>query len=80
VEGWAYLRVGELGKSNELASSYAAKYAVTRNEFKEPTSPLPTNADVFMGYWGHLNPRIIYGLSRGYPSGWDYTVKDSPGK
>jgi pimeloyl-ACP methyl ester carboxylesterase len=33
VEGWAYLRVGDVKKFDELASSYAAKYGV---EFKEP--------------------------------------------
>ena len=38
VEGWSYLRGGDLGKFNELAASYAAKYTVAREEFKEPTS------------------------------------------
>jgi pimeloyl-ACP methyl ester carboxylesterase len=39
LQGWAYLRAGDIGKFNEFASSYAAKYAVAKEEFKEPTSP-----------------------------------------
>ncbi|CAN7312890.1 hypothetical protein LJR220_001658 [Bradyrhizobium sp. LjRoot220] len=36
VEGWGYLRSGELGKFNEVASSYATKYKVRNSDFKEP--------------------------------------------
>jgi hypothetical protein len=42
VQGWAYLRTGDLEKFNELASSYATKYTVAKEDFKEPVSPLPT--------------------------------------
>ncbi|VIO79115.1 lipase/acyltransferase domain-containing protein [Bradyrhizobium ivorense] len=38
VEGWAYLRGGDLAKFNELASSYATTYAVSKDSFKEPAS------------------------------------------
>lgn len=40
VEGWAYLRKGDLTKFNELASAYATEYAVTKDSFKEPISEL----------------------------------------
>lgn len=60
VEGWAYLRDGDLAKFNELASSYAAKYAVTKDEFKEPTSPLPTSADLENFFaWRKSYPREV---------------------
>lgn len=38
VEGWAYLREGDLAKFSELASAYAIKYAVTKEEFREPAA------------------------------------------
>jgi pimeloyl-ACP methyl ester carboxylesterase len=74
VEGWAYLRGGDLGKFNELASSYAAKYAVTKDEFKEPTSPLPASADMenFVG-WGSSSPQhyMVYSPPRRTTWGFD---------
>ncbi|KJC51100.1 hypothetical protein UP09_03415 [Bradyrhizobium sp. LTSP885] len=45
LEGWSYLRGGDLAKFNELAASYATTYAVTKDEFKEPVSPLPNDVD-----------------------------------
>jgi hypothetical protein len=36
VEGWAYLREGDVEKFNELASQYAAKYSVAKDDFREP--------------------------------------------
>jgi pimeloyl-ACP methyl ester carboxylesterase len=36
VEGWSYLREGDVAKFNDLASSYANKYAVAKDEFREP--------------------------------------------
>ena len=36
VQGWAYLRNGDIAKFNEAASSYATKYSVSKDEFKEP--------------------------------------------
>ena len=41
--GWSYLRGSNLGKFNELALSYATKYALTKNDFKEPAAPLKKN-------------------------------------
>lgn len=38
VEGWAYLRGGDVTKFNELASAYATEYAVTKDNFNEPAS------------------------------------------
>jgi pimeloyl-ACP methyl ester carboxylesterase len=45
LQGWSLLRVGDVAKFNELASLYAAKYAVSKEDFKEPTSPLPNKLD-----------------------------------
>ena len=39
VQGWAYLRMGDVAKFNEVVSSYATRYKVAKEEFKEPTSP-----------------------------------------
>ena len=36
MQGWAYLRNGDIAKFNEAASSYATKYSVSKDEFKEP--------------------------------------------
>jgi pimeloyl-ACP methyl ester carboxylesterase len=68
VEGWAYLRDGDLGKFNEIASSYVAKYAVTKSEFKEPTSKLFA-PDVEVGW--DPSDRIMY-------SPWSKTYRLSP--
>ena len=45
VEGWSYLRGGDLGKFSDLASSYATKYAVTKEEFREPRA-LPSELQI----------------------------------
>ena len=51
IEGWSYLRYGDIAKFNELVSSYSTKYAVTKSEFKEPASRLPNDIDArFLGW------------------------------
>jgi pimeloyl-ACP methyl ester carboxylesterase len=60
VKGWAYLRDGDVGKFNELASSYAAKYAVTKDEFREPTSQ-PVGGGTEYGRALRYDPNPAYG-------------------
>jgi pimeloyl-ACP methyl ester carboxylesterase len=42
VIGWAYLRTGDVERFNTVATAYSTQYAVSKDEFKEPKSPLPT--------------------------------------
>ncbi|WP_298241637.1 hypothetical protein [uncultured Bradyrhizobium sp.] len=49
LEGWAYLKDGQLEKFNERASSYAAKYAVSKDAFKEPASSWSTAVGTYKG-------------------------------
>jgi pimeloyl-ACP methyl ester carboxylesterase len=36
ITGWAYLRSGDIDEFNKLASSYAEKFAMAKDDFKEP--------------------------------------------
>jgi pimeloyl-ACP methyl ester carboxylesterase len=56
VQGWAYLRAGDTEKFNNLAASYAAKYAVAKDDFKEPTSRPPNQLDLERYLAGSGNP------------------------
>lgn len=62
LEGWAYLKDGQLEKFNERASSYATKYAVSKDAFKEPASSLAATIeyDKVLGSGG-----IVYGQAVG---------------
>lgn len=62
IEGWSYLKAGDLTKFNELASAYATQYSVSKDNFKEPIAP---SADLssLIASWPtrHPNERIYMG-------------------
>lgn len=70
VQGWAYLRTGDLGKFNDFASAYAAKYAVAKDDFKEPSSP-PLTTEFELGgglvYRGYGQTGVV---NAGAPAGY----------
>jgi pimeloyl-ACP methyl ester carboxylesterase len=47
VKGWAYLRSGDLDQFNRLATSYANKFAMTKDDFKEPATPPTYSVQLF---------------------------------
>lgn len=70
VEGWSYLKGGNLGKFNELAASYAAKYALTKDDFKDPATPLVTGNDFDWSAWMNSKSRgstMVYAPPGRYP-------------
>jgi hypothetical protein len=73
VEGWAYLKGGNLAKFNEIASAYATKYAVTKDDFKEPT-PMVSGDKPEEWYLSPGQERfLVYAPDQGRAATWSYS-------
>ncbi|WP_315758916.1 MULTISPECIES: lipase/acyltransferase domain-containing protein [unclassified Bradyrhizobium] len=66
VEGWSYLRSGDLTAFNNRASSYANKFTVAKEDFKEPSQKQNPAAQWFLATKGQ--PVWVY--DSGNPDSW----------
>ena len=59
VKGWSYLRSGNLAEFNDLASSYAKKFTLAKEDFKEPVQKQNPAVQWFLP--GKGQPLMVYG-------------------
>ncbi len=74
VEGWSYLRSGDLAAFNNRASSYATKFTMAKEDFKEPAQKPNPAVQWFLPAKGQ--PVWVY--DSGNPDAW-VAYEPSPG-